>query len=394
MTITVQMLQTRKGIAGADLLVGQTYDLDNDLAIDLVGKNFATDVHNVISLGKDANADNGLVATPAQVAALAAAGTPVPAGTLLRSSATSVVYGQSDGLGGYAGLGGSGGGSTTTGSSDLTAAPTVGAYGLTNYTAGADYVITYDGVGVPLTRYLAGDVTLKADLVSGGSGFYFVNGGIKELSGALVMTLAQRNTWLALGPTIAVGFRIFVSDVGQIIDSAGNTIVPGAFAVYAGPNLGFIWENGVTYSYYQSGTSVVGGTNAASRTVVIPATVTGNSCKVTISFWWNLTGAAGTRTLRVLANGTVLNTSAALSSAQLSWIGVKSFFGNAASLQYISSSGALGDVIGQSTSALQTMAINLQTTALTIVFDATNTGPDTAILVRADIRIEQSAAVA
>lgn len=49
MTITVRMLQTRQGDAGAQLLVGQTYTLRDDLAAQLVGAGYAEGVDDALA---------------------------------------------------------------------------------------------------------------------------------------------------------------------------------------------------------------------------------------------------------------------------------------------------------------------------------------------------------
>jgi hypothetical protein len=364
MTITVQMLQTRKGTAGADLLVGNTYDLDNNLAIDLVGKKFATDVHNVISLGKDANADNGLVATPAQVAALAAAGTPVSAGTLLRNTATSVVYGQSDGLGGYAALGSGGsGGITTSSGSDMTAATVTGGL-VTAYTAGVQWVITRDGSNLPLTQYLLGDVTLKSDLTHAGSGIYIVSGGLKFISGALSMTLAQRNTWVALTPSIAIGFRIFVNDVGSFTDVSGNTVVPGGHQTWRGAIRGFSWDYPIWYVNQQT-TSTISTSDVVGRTWTIPATVASGYSDVRVRSRHVFTAAGTSTAVRWFMNANALFSATYNPTIEQELMVLKTLFSEAPSLQHIvAGTGTPYDYTGALTAALVQYTTNYATTPL------------------------------
>jgi hypothetical protein len=107
-TITVLMLQTRRGDAGATLTAGQSYDLRDDLARELVGLGYAQDTYAVIDNTRDSLADISLLLSSTQLGKLNDAGTPIPKGTLLRDPVTGLIYGQSDGAGSYSAFGSDG----------------------------------------------------------------------------------------------------------------------------------------------------------------------------------------------------------------------------------------------------------------------------------------------
>ncbi len=221
--------------------------------------------------------------------------------------------------GGSAAMSGSGAGGGGGGGSDLTAA-TLGAYGIATYTAGAQWVIYYDGSGIPLYEYLNGDPgsTLRSNLTDVGSGVYVISSGLKHVSGALVMTLAQRTTWTAIvGVTIDLGFKVFVSDVGSIIDASGTTVTPGAECVWAGSTLGWLWTTPVRYCAFQTGTSITNasGALATSREFNIAGNVIGPYDQVFMSASINMTGTAGSRHLQMNIGGVSLYNATALGAS-------------------------------------------------------------------------------
>jgi YD repeat-containing protein len=309
MTITVQMLQTRKGPAGADLLVGNTYDLANDLAIQLVGSKFATDVHNVITLAKDANANQALAATAAQVAALAAAGTPVPAGTLLRSSATSVVYGQSDGLGGYTALGGSGGG-VGGGGSDRTAVtaqadPVNGGLRVGAETVdGIPWTYSYDVTGNLINRaWAAGGLSADIDIDVNGFGIgdpltnIFQKGGAIRVFASQMAALKAALTALA-APVSAQFFVVdFNSSNGLLLEWND---VDDCFRAPGGAEIWTTADYNTVAGADAPGTTESGALYAA----VIPAWLRGPRSIVRAEYEISYTGVGENKRTRIKVNGT------------------------------------------------------------------------------------------
>ena len=79
-----------------------------------------------------------IVASIAQVAALAAAGTPAPKGVLLVDPTTLLLYGQSDGAGGYVALGGGGGVISTYTAAQLAAMESAGTLTLNAWYVASD----------------------------------------------------------------------------------------------------------------------------------------------------------------------------------------------------------------------------------------------------------------
>ena len=357
MTVSVTMLQTRVGEDGSLWTVaGSPYNASLDFAYFLIGNRFAT---GTLPTAVQSYPMTQVVATAAEIAALAGQ----PGVRYVERDGAKREFRWIDGAMVEVGSGGGGGGGSV-GSSDLTAAPTIGAYGLTNYTAGADFVITYDGASVPITRHLAGDPTLKADLISGGGGYYYVNGGIKDLSGALVMTLAQFNTWVALSPTVAPGFRVFISDVGSFTDASGNTVVPGGHRTYRGAYLGWRWDYPIFYASQQS-TSTTSTSDVVARTWTIPAGVVSDYSDVRVRSRHIATTALTTAAIRWYMNANAIYSNAPSFTIGQEIVVLKTLFSEGPSLQYIIAGITLPyDYTGGITAALTQYSTNYATTPL------------------------------
>lgn len=283
---------------------------------------------------------------------------------------------------------GTGSGAGASSGSDMTDA-TVSSDGILTYTAGGvPWVVTYSG-GVPVREALAQAPTLGADLVDAGGGNYIVDPADTDAvyfqNGALRMTLAQRNTWLAANggnPTIGRGFKIFVTDVGSIIDAAGNATVPGAHAVYVNSTYGFQWQSGVQYAAYQAGTTInaAAGALAISRQLDIAATVVGPYDQLLLGVWYQfpVTGGA-TKSVRVQVNSSTVYlldmSGIALGATQ--YTAGRTINGVGPSSQ-ITTNPAAGYDASAALGALVTGSIDLSA-ALAITARATVTGSDTAV---------------
>jgi hypothetical protein len=307
---------------------------------------------------------------------------PQPAGTLYTTDATTeaamvaakvatadltggVVYVPPGGATAAAGSSSGGGGFGGGGGSDQTAA-TLDAYGIATYTAGAQWVITRDGSGVPLYEALKDDPgsTLRSILTDVGGGIYVVSSGLKHVSGALCMTLAQRNTWTAIaGVTIDLGFKIFVTDVGLIRSTAGVDYVPGAEQVWAGSTVQWLWTSPVVYKHCQDGTVIPPSTaSTSSKSMTIPAGVAGPYSNVLWQGELNNTAAVACTALLDL-NGTTLFS---VSSGNFYHKMYKTVHGRGPSLQRATRSAYAYDVQGADAAPIA-LTINMATTAL--VFD-------------------------
>ncbi|MBN8494735.1 MAG: hypothetical protein J0M00_25240 [Burkholderiales bacterium] len=234
MPITVLMTQSRKGVAGADLLAGQQYSLPNDLAIQLVGQKYAVDVHGVIGRATNADEPIGLSVTPTQLAASATAGLPVEAGTLLRDPVTGQLYGQSDGVGGYVPLGSSasGGGGSTGDSITATTRETPGGKLLTITTNGITWTYVYSGpTPVRLVAFEGTAYELGVDLTENTAEDFVEdsNDNTREDGGAVKCSLAT--AWaleaaaIAATITLKPGFKLSVTDCASVIPFGGSSPV-------------------------------------------------------------------------------------------------------------------------------------------------------------------------
>jgi hypothetical protein len=261
---------------------------------------------------------------------------------------------------------GSGGGIALGGGSDMTAA-TVGAYGVETYTAAAQWVVTRNGVGVPLTEYLLGDVSLASTLSDAGGGIYIVSAGLTHVSGALVMTLAQRTTWTALAPIIAKGFKVFVSDVGLLVNAAGTSFVPGCECAWSGSTaLGWLWTRPLVYVSYQAGTLVnnASGALALSRALTIPFPAINSHSRVFTNVFWDLVaGTSVAKTLHTQVNSTALfNSGGSALFNMLQYTAMKSLYGMGSASQIHTPATTNGDAVGAVNAGFATRSINFATT--------------------------------
>lgn len=304
--------------------------------------------------------------------------------TLLEEGELQIVLAGSGG-----GSGGSGGGS---GGYDLTNA-TAGTDGILTYTiGGVPWVVTYSS-GVPVREALFDVSTLGADLVDAGGGNYIVAPAdpdpIYFQGGELRMTLAQRNTWTASNggnPTIGNGFKVFVTDVGQLIDASGTSIVPGASCVWCGATLKWRWCTPVVYAAYQAGTTInnASGALAISRQLDLPAGLAGSYDQVFFGATWILTGTAGARALQVRVGSVNVYNNASLAATNpqtLTLIKLFSGIGPSAQLMTGVPSAAFdtgGSINLDFTNAAVTSALDM-TLAQSVTARATVASGDTAI---------------
>jgi len=269
-TITVLMLQTRRGDAGAFLTAGQSYDLRDDLARELVGLGYAQDTFGVIDNTRDSLADISLSLSSAQLGKLNDAGTPIPKGTLLRDPVNGLIYGQSDGVGDWtqlaAGGGGGGGGDDPTDWGSFTA----GKPGTVTVN-GVQWVIGYTGDNI--TSYTVA-LTGADDLVvavSYDNGYAEYSGNI-NVGGAVRMTAAQARylaseVLSALGAA-ANGFKIRVTGLFY------TTLTANATPIYHDGCME--WQNnrfravsGCVFSVWHNASHVANSAESAVLTTVV-----------------------------------------------------------------------------------------------------------------------------
>lgn len=234
------------------------------------------------------------------------AGRPVAAGVLVASPATGVIYGQSDGAGGYEALGGGGGG----GGDDVTD------WG--GFTAGVPSTVTVNGVtqtigrdvdGNPITYTIA--LTGADDIVttlSYDNGYSEAAGNIIK-GGAITMTAAQAQflkseVLTALG-SAANGFKARVTDLFFSTLPANATPIYHE-GVFEWQNTRFRAVSGCEFDVWHNSTHVNSSAeSAALATVVLPGWLCGRG-----NIWRNRvvhTAAGGTNstlTTSVKVNGT------------------------------------------------------------------------------------------
>jgi hypothetical protein len=195
------------------------------------------------------------------------------------------------------------------------------------------------------------------------------------VSGALCMTLAQRNTWVATAPTIKNGFKIYVTDVGSVTDASGTVHVPGAEAKWT--PLGFLWTQPVVYGDVRLSTPTAGAA-VVLRTIVVPASVAGSYSNVRLSGLVEFVGGTNTKDISAAINGTNLILFTGLAAGTLT-VGVsKSLLGRGPSAQKM---GGTGNFVegANATQAIRNLTINCATTALTGTITTTTTGDTAAV---------------
>lgn len=317
------------------------------------------------------NAGSGTFTTVANQAAMLALSTAVAGDEVYRTDLGTVWklrVAPASTLGNWVQLA-AGGGIAASSGSDITLA-TVGAYGVATYTSGAQWVVNYDGSGVPLSEYLAGDASLISNLTSAGGGIYYVSSGLKHVSGLLQMTLAQRTTWTALTPTIAVGYELFITNAGSVTDAAGAVTVPGARCYWAGTTLQWLWTTPVRYAAYQTGTTVnfASGALGISRQIDIAGGIIGPYDQVFLGTSWSLTGAAGVRRIQMNIGSQLLYDNASIAAVSVQSLGIlKTLNGVGVNSQIVSGATTQPyDGPGLVAAAISTVAVDTSvTTAVT-----------------------------
>jgi hypothetical protein len=378
-TITVLMLQTRLGDAGATLTAGQSYDLRDDLARELVGLGYAQDTFGVIDNTRDSLADISLSLSSAQLGKLNDAGTPIPKSTLLRDPVTGLIYGQSDGAGSYSALGGGGGGGGGGGADDPTA------WG--SFTAGKPGTVTVNGVqwvigytGDNITSYTVA-LTGADDLVvavSYDNGYPEYSGNI-NIGGAVSMTAAQARYLgaevLASAGAAANGFRARVTDLFYTTSTANATpIYHSAVIEWAVSR----WEpvSNCVFEVWHNSTHINSAVESAALvTVGLPRWLcgAGRVWKTQSSFTSTL-GSADILALRFKVNATTVHTVSSSSATTIAaHLEIDTFCDAAASQFYMPTGFAGTGGTGVASLALPTTSVDTASNDITITWTGQHT---------------------
>jgi hypothetical protein len=198
------------------------------------------------------------------------------------------------------------------------------------------------------------------------------------------LTLAQRDAWVATSPTLVAGQKIFVTDVGSIIDDGGVTRVPGGEQVWCA-GIGFLWTRPVVYADMRMSTGISGGPNTL-RTLVSPASVAGPYSRAHISGFIEFSAGAATKDITVTINGNTVYLVAGIAAGTRMFGVSKSMYGYGPSKQKLGATSGVTDAGAPGTAAYRDLTINCATTALTVTFVTTTTG-DLASITRASLSI-------
>ncbi len=249
------------------------------------------------------------------------AGRPVPKGVLLKEPSTSLLYGQSDGAGGYTGIGSSASSNSSGGGTDWKLA--------TDDTApsGGVRVDTYtDDSGLIWTRNYndAGDGSLQNETALGGAltrtwsytsgGIGYISAGASRKSGGAYSVLAAdmasiRTELITLG-TAADAPQFWVSDYDNGTGATGLTVE------WDKANAGFMNVNRRNL-YWNANLSVAHSSTSESSalvTVSIPGWLAHKNCMTGVRARFDKSSGTDTLAINVKVNGTTVRSA---SSANL-----------------------------------------------------------------------------
>lgn len=360
-----------------------------------------------------------LALTATQVAVLAVAGMPVAPGVLLCDPSTGLLYGQSDGVGGYVALGGGAfdvasqeeaeagenntkgmtplrtaqaiaaqaasgvSGATGSGGGDIVAATLVSGGAadgqIATYTDDVPHTVARDGGGVPTTDTIV--TGFASTLTAGPGNLLRVTAGIRRMGGAIRCTFAEREVLRAALEaatiTIDAGTLFFVTDVGLFIEADGTTNVPGWHCRWNGRR--FAWcDGGVAYRDCRLSSGYTGASESGVlRNITVPIGIASPRDAVAMEavFLYTNGPAAASKTSRVKLNSNSfcsIATVAGTNSAQHHhYIGKRGRYRGAyADGLAIAAFSVNGEsTSGGTTGAEGSIAVNNGTTALS--FDAT-----------------------
>jgi hypothetical protein len=214
------------------------------------------------------------------------------------------------------------------------------------------------------------------------NGRYTGVSGAVERSGGIEMTWAQAKdlkTVIQSGSDSveANGVRIFVTDIGSLVDS-GGTKVPGASLEWRSTSAttGY-WHapGGVPYvNFTDSSAHASASESAALKTLTIPAVLLGPYGYVEIEHAsdWGTTDV-GTKQARAKVNGTSVHAIAASATGSSSKLGrVRVYNRGSVSSQFYVNAALANSGYGDSSSQFSTLSVNTDTTDLSITFTQEN----------------------